>query len=345
MRLFWSFLIVTPMLAQHAKEWDTLKYQGFKSNLIIGVFQCYREFNNQFTERGIKDPAGHANALYQAEANNITGIMINYDKVILQVGLRSTPRPPNPKKGKTETFVAQLNIGGNMWFLENSFKYFKGFYDENTSAHSPGLRNAGDYYRQPGMVNSLLSNRFMYFTNHKRFAYRAAYAGNFRQLKSAATWVLSAGTKIFGLTSDSSFFARPAWEFYGGDAPLEGLRATSLAANIGPSATIVILRSLFANALVIVGPEIQWRSYDYGTHTSRLTYLALSGSLRIAFGINYRRCFFTITSVNDFTTYHSSSLQVLNKSLTGMMSFGWRFNSATPAFYKKFQETKIYKAL
>lgn len=50
------FLFFTCTLqAQNKVYWDTTRCQKFKSNLIVGIFQSYRNFNNQFEQTLVED--------------------------------------------------------------------------------------------------------------------------------------------------------------------------------------------------------------------------------------------------------------------------------------------------
>jgi hypothetical protein len=336
-------LLVGELCAQKSMVWDTTKYQKFKSNLIIGMFQTYRRSNNHFQQFAVKDTLGISDNDYYAESNHVTGIEINYDKFSLSLGLKSTP--PDSKKGDTKTFNANFNFGGNIWYIENAFRYFQGFYDQNTKNYDSTFSETGKYYLQPKLINTILRSKFLYFTNHKKFACRSGYACNYRQRKTASTWIFSANTNYYYLRNDSALFPGVARQFYGGQADLTGLTSFGISLNAGAAANIVLWKALFVNLMFIIGPEQQWRTYHYTNRSLALSYISVSGDFRGSIGVNCKRWYMIWTSQNDFVWYNSSFLTLQNRSLAGSFSFGWRFNSKTPAFYKKFQQTKLYMSI
>jgi hypothetical protein len=326
--------------------WDTLKYQKFRSSFIVGIFQAYRNFNNDFQQYKVPDSLGISKPAWHAESRLISGIDISYDKFSLALGLRSEPPKQSTGKGNTRTFNTNLNFGGNIWYIQNSFRYFKGFYDNNTPTYDTALSHKGIYQQQPNMENILYRTKFLYFTHHKKYAFRSGYAGNYRQIRSAATWILSANINYYNLHSDSSFFPLPARAYYGDYASMQGLRVFGLAINGGAAGTLVILKGFFINGMFILGPEQQWRKYSYKDKSTVLSYISLSGDARFSIGLNLKRCYFMFTNTNDFAIYNSSFVGLTNKSLTGGFTFGWRFNSnETPEFYKRFQKTKFYNSI
>lgn len=340
-------LVVGRLFAQDQPVyWDTLKYQKFRTSFIVGIFQSYRNFNNDFQQFKMPDSLGISRPAWHAESRLISGIEVTYDKFSLALGLRSKPPEQSAGKGNTRTFNLNLNFGGNIWYIQNSLRYFGGFYDNNTRAYDTALSNRGIYQQRPDMQNFLYRTKFLYFTHHKKYAFRSGYAGNYRQIRSAATWILSANVNYYTLYSDSSFFPLPARAFYGDYGSMHGLNVLGLSINGGAAGTLVIMKGFFINGMLILGPEQQWRTYIYQDKSTLLSYISLSGDARFSIGLNLKRCYFMFTNTNDFAIYNSSFVGLTNKSLAGGFTFGWRFNSSeAPEFYKKFQKTKFYNSI
>lgn len=338
------FLFFAGGLVAQKTAWDTTRYQKFRSNLMVGVFQTYRNFGNDFQQFKQPDSIGISDHNYLAESRLVTGIEVNYDKFGFGIGIKSTPQKNSTGKGNTKTINGNFNFGGNRWFLENSVRYFKGFYDVNTPAYDSTFKETGNYYYQPNFTNTLFRSKFLYFTNHKRYAFRSAYACNYRQLKSGATWIFSANTTYNYMRNDSSFFPLATRQYYGDYGGMHGLKVFAASLNAGGAVSLVIWKAFFIHLMFIVGPEQQWRTYSYlDGSTSHLSYFSLSGDIRGSIGFNFKRFYFMSFSRNDFAVYNSSFVGLTNKSVGGGFIMGWRFNSRTPELYKKFQATKVYK--
>lgn len=340
-----SLFFTGTLMAQQKIAWDTTKYQKFKSNLIIGIFQSYRNFNNQFQQFDVPDTAGISKSNYFAESKLVTGIELTYDKFNLALGLTSAPQKNSSGKGNTKTFNFNFNVGGNIWLLENTLRHFKGFYDMNTPAYDSTFKETGNYYYQPNFTNTLVRSKFLYFTNHRKFSIRSGYACNYRQLKTAATWIFSANTNYNYMRNDSSFFPLETRAYYGNYGDMNGLKVFGFSLNAGAAGTLVLWRAFFIEVMFIVGPEQQWRNYHYLDGSSRLSYFSISGDLRGSIGLNFKRFYFSSFSNNDFAIYNSAAVGLLNKSLSGGFIMGWRFNSKTPEYYKRFQKTRFYSSI
>src|SRR5690606_1201133 len=129
----------------------------------------------------------------------------------------------------------------------------------------------------------------------------------YRQLRSGGTWILSANSHYNNLHADSSFFSAKSRSFYPGHETMNGLRVFGISANAGGAFTLVIWRAFFFHFMFIVGPEQQWRSYEYaGKPTKQIAYLSISGDLRNSIGLNFKRAYILWTSTNNFVFYNSS---------------------------------------
>jgi hypothetical protein len=346
MRYFLLLMVLCCGLqAQQKGGWDSTRYQKFRRNLIIGAFQSYRNFDNNFQPQ-TKNDTGTIGSNYMAESNLVSGLEFCYDKFSLSVGLKSTPQKNSTGKGNTQTFCMNLNIGGNIWFAENSLRSFRGFYDANTPLYDSTFKETGNYFYQPNMTNFLFRSKFLFFTNHRRYSFRSNYVCNYRQLKTGGSWILSVNTNYNYMHNDSSFFPLAVRNAYMDYGQMNGLRSFGFSTNAGGAFTLVIWRAFFVHVMFIVGPENQWRTYDFTNKSSRsLSYLSISGDVRGSFGLNFRRAYILWTSQNDFVFYNNAAMQLQNKSLGGSFMFGWRLTSHTPAFYEKFQKSKLYLAI
>jgi hypothetical protein len=154
---------------------------------------------------------------------------------------------------------------------------------------------------------------------------------------------LSANTNNNYLHNDSSFFPQPIRQFYGDQGSMRGLNVIGVSANAGAAITLVIWKAMFLHLMFMMGPEQQWRTYQYENRSNKtLSYLSLSGDFRASFGFNWKRAYIIWSSVNDFVFYNNSNMRLQNKSLGGSFMFGWRFKTEAPQYYKDFQKTKLY---
>lgn len=341
------FLIAffTSFVSFAQQSWDTTKYIKYNDRLVVALFSSWRQFDYTFDQNFTTLDSGKAAQHYLADANSITGIEIDYDKVSFSFGAKTSPSN-EALKGKTTTRNLNLSVGGNKWILETSIRNFKGFYDDFTSRYDTSYRAGQPYYQNRSMKVEQAKAKFMYFSNHKKFAYKAGYGFTCRQLKSAFTWVLGGNFYVNKTSTDTSFFSPIVRKWYGRDDSLTNLNVTGISAGGGASFNLVIWKVLFANITFNLYAEPQWRTYiRKNDSASRLCYLSASGDVRLSLGFNAKNFIFSFNSFNDFVYMNSSNLDVTSKFISGSLSIGYRFKVKTPKFYQKFQQTKIYKKL
>lgn len=328
-----------------APSWDTTKYIKYKDRLVIGVFTSWRQFDYTFDQKYTQADSGKAVQHYLADANSVTGIEIDYDKLSVSVGFKTSPSN-TALKGNTTYKNFSISVGGNKWILETSYRKYKGFYDQNTAAYDTSYKSGDPYYQNPSMRVEQLKAKFMFFTNNKKFAYKAGYGFTCRQLRSAFTWVLGGNVYSNKMRTDTSFFSPQVRPWYGTDDSLVQLGVTGLSFGGGASFNLVLWKSLFMNLTFCLYAEPQWRNYTrLGAPVSRLCYLSGSGDARFSIGYNAKNFFVSLNSFNDFVAVNSKNLLISSKFISGSFNFGYRFKVKAPGFYRKFQRTRLYKML
>lgn len=328
-------------------SWDTTYYTKYKGRIIVSLFQSYRHYEMNIEQKITKDSLSQSKLNYLAESNNITGLEFNYDKISFSFGFRSTP-PQNIKaKGNTKYTNLALNIGGNKWILENSYRKYKGFYEQNTARYDSNLVKDGYYYQLPNLLAESYKAKFMYFTNHNKFSFKSGYSCSYRQLRTAASFILMGNVFYNRLNCDSSFIPAQVRPYYADHADIHGLNVFAVSVYGGGSVNFVIWKALFLNLTLTLGPEEQWATYRYLNSTQAYTrnYLSLSGDFRASFGLNFKKFFVLFSSTSDFSYYSSSKLTFLSKYASANFSIGYRFHVKTAPFYRRFQKSKLYRLL
>ena len=335
-------------IARKPKTWDTLKYQKFETVLIVGYYQQYRTFSHEFRQVINIDSSGMSAHTYSTEADytGAVGLVFNYDKFQLSVSKVAAKPVAASKKGHTDIFNIGFNVGDNQWVSENYFRRFRGFYNTSTPSFDTTFKETGKYLLQPKMVSSLFMTRFMYFRNNENFSYKAGFGCNYRQLKSAASFVSGGSFSVFNLRNDSSLIPLKARYLYNDYGNMRGMRSVNLSYNIGIAATLVLFKAWFAAGYFTLGPEIQGRNYDLTANYRKITYLGWSGTGRFSFGLNMKKFYFIMAYTSDYNVYNSKKIMDYKTVChTANATFGWRFHAHTPKFYQKFMGTKLYNMM
>ena len=331
-----------------AKNWDTTMYRKYETVLIVGVFQQHRTFSNEFSQHMSKDSMGLSANTFSTESDfsGQIGLVANYDKFQLSVAKGLAPPDNAGGKGHTDVFNVGLNVGDNRWISENYYRRFKGFYNTNNRALDSMARKTNKYYVLPGMVSSLFMTRFMFFRNYENFSFKSGFGCNYRQLKSAFTFVSGGSFSVFNLRNDSAIIPTKARSLYNDYANMRGMQSVNVSYNVGFAGTLVVFKAWFIGGYFTVGPEQQWRNYDLTSYHRRLSYISLSGTGRLSMGLNLKRFYMVWSFANDYNVYNSpKTIKLQSNSFTLNTTFGWRFHYDTPKFYQKFMKTKVYQYL
>lgn len=340
--LFFLIAHVAPCLLV-AGAHDTTYYRKYNDKLIVSIYVSERRYNIGMSQRFDSSPLLNTDLDFQADANKVTGIELAYDKVGVSFGIKATPPLDVNRKGKTDYKNFNFSFGGNRWLLETSLRRYKGFYDNNTSNYTPGFDSIKNFYQDPNFLNRSVRAKFLYFFNHKKFSYKSAYSCNYRQLKSAFSWIVVSNFYHNKLVTDSSFIPDPLKFYYNRQAYLSQLNTTGLSVGGGFSCNIVLWKKIFANITLAFNPELQFARYGYfPTANEKGVRLTTAGDIRASIGYNGKKFFYILTSQNDLCNFSYGKMKVENTFFSGAFAFGYRFGLRTPGFYKKFQGTKMY---
>jgi hypothetical protein len=328
---------------KQTKNWDTLKYHKFERVLIVGVFQQYRNFSNEFEQLINADTNHLSQQVYFAESKLTGGLVFNYDKFSLSFTTKTQPQDFSLGKGNTKVFNIGFNVGDHRWVLENYYRRFVGFYNKNTANFDTSFKHTGNYYLQPNLLSALFMSRFMYFSNHRNFSFKSGFGCNYRQLKSSATWIAGGSFNVYTLKNDSAILPIKARALFNDYSNLQGFQSVNFSCNVGAAGTLVLFKAWFINAYFTVGPEQQWRTYHLGQAHRHLSYVSWSGTSRISLGINMKRFYLLVANSTDYNVYNSPKIMnFTSSSITHNVTFGWRFHTKTPKFYQSVMNTKWY---
>jgi hypothetical protein len=338
------FILSSSSFFAQKRGHDTTYYTKYKNRLVVSFFQSYRNYGIDIEQKLIKDSLGKSKLSYIAEANLVYGFEINYDKFNISIGFKN-PSKTVDKKGDTKFRNFALNVGGNHWLLENSYRSYKGFYNKNTSTYDTSFKRTGIYDQFPGINSESYKTKFLFFTNANKFSFKSGYSCNYRQLKSAFSFVLSGNIYYNRLNSDSSFFPYQVRDYYDNHRSMNGLNVFAFSVYGGGSWNLVLWKVFFMNLTLIIGPEEQWRNYHYlDTYPSQtLFYTSISGDFRGSIGLNFKTFFVKLSATSDFSWYNASQITYFSKYGALNFSLGYRFKMKESKGYKKFKESKWYK--
>ncbi len=331
-------------------KYDTNYIVKYLDKLVIGIAQSEKHF-----DASLIDTIGLLkNVHYFANSAHSIGLSIDYDIFGLGFDVFSYPIKNDPLGGKTDYKSFSLNFNVGRFRSENSIKYYKGFYDQNSHIDTVKgqpvygyVPQDSFYYYDPSLSIFMFKSKGLYVLNKRKFSLGSAYASVARQLKTAFTWMLAGSIYTNQVYSDSGLIPRPLrplndslWRNW------NNLQTSGLSFGGGASVNFVIKKKWFLNLSLNFMLDLQ-RLY-YSDKAGEILDIGKGGGgsdARASFGYNARRFFFRFLGkwdVNNFSTM-DKSMQWHQTFYYGEFSIGWRFGVKTPGFYQRFQNSKLYK--
>ena len=241
-----------------------------------------------------------------------------------------------------------LNINTRRLRLENSFKRYTGFYDNNSSNYIKPFTATTPYFQNHDLNLRVVKTKLIYSFNKRKFALGAAYANAKRQVKSKGSWLLVGNFYSMNFFSNSSIIPPPLQKDYGTTWDgLDRINIYAYSAGFGGTYTIVFWKRFYFNFLASFGLEKQFRYYYTSPENARFVSHKTqpASDWRTSIGYNGKRFFIRGSTIYDFNHFDSPELNFDMKFIAGSFDFGYRFNFKTPKPYQKFQETRLYKMM
>jgi hypothetical protein len=348
-RILLCFSIFFFAFSHHAiSQQDTNFYKKYNNRLIVTFYSTQRYYEVGFKQKYFSDSLAKTSTNFKSTAPETFGFGLAYDKLSISYDYRTVQPDDNTlfKTGYNKVNSLALNFGGNRWILENSWRRFRGFYDNNTLQNFAGYDTTKPYFQNPSMQSSTLRSKIIVFSNHKRFAYKSAYGNNYRQMRSAATLLIAGNVYYHKLTSDTAFVPFYLREYYGDIAHVNKVNTTGISTCAGFAFNLVIFKRIFFNMTIAFGPDFQWRnSNTFDGQRTKSMYTTFSADSRFALGFNNRNVFITFYSANDINELKSDFWEVKQKYFSGGVNIGYRFRVKDYKPIKRMKEHKLYKMI
>jgi hypothetical protein len=241
-----------------------------------------------------------------------------------------------------------IAITGAKIRVEAAVRTYKGLYDAYSPNYIPDFSDSTPYFQNADLRNHTVKIKALYFLNPKhRFSYGAAYVNNVRQIKSAGSLVLTSNLYYFNLDApaiipgylDTLYHPWQGWN---------SMNVSAFSCGVGYTHTFTIFKRVFINLLFTLG--LEERHIRQTTVTGEPVYDSWvmsvnSYDFRSSIGFNTKHFFVSIQSIVDGTNYLLPSMDIRTSFVSGFFNLGYRFPLKTPGFYKKIQQTKVYKMI
>jgi hypothetical protein len=342
-------VICTLLTLRLSAQLDSNYVADYKARLVVSVYQALRSHELDITQTSVADPNAFSSLNYKASSRLVNGFGMDWDKIGFALSWK-TPAEKGVEDRTGKSRARNLSFGLNLKKLriESSYRYYKGFYDSNTS-NIENFDEGTPYFQNPELEITSLKVKAIYFRNKKnRFSYAAAYANTQRQLKSAMTFVLLSNVYFQEIGSHTGIipdYMKP--EFYQGYRELNHIRTAGISVNPGVSANIVIFKRLFVNGTISYGPELQFRrllNYNNGVR-KELKLSMTSGDARFSFGYNGKLLSIYSWLVGDYDYMKFNDLQINRRLINSGITLGYRFPVIQNRFTRYIKENRYYQKI
>lgn len=340
--LFCIFLCSPSFTLLAQKIWDTTYYASCKNRLSLGLIVSDRSYRI-----GIESDNRNNAVNYAADARSAVGFVADYDKIALAVLFKAKYRD-EARKGRSSYNNFMIGIGANRFLLEGSYRYFKGFYDENSGAYLPAFTDTTPFYQAPGLGATLLKLRFYYFMNYKRFSFKSAYSCGYRQTRSASSFILSFQFINERLRGDSAMIPFYLREQYGANARLNGLYFRGLGGGVGVTGTWVMgKKGWFLNGILVPNFQLQQRTYFYDSRNEQRDGVYFGAVLdgRVSLGFNSDRFFMSLMAGNDLHLLRGQGVRFEPSFTFASFMIGYRIGIPEKGVVGKVKNSEIYRKL
>lgn len=295
-------LISYSVYAQEESFQDTTYVQTFTGDLDLTT-RIYSSV--KYSRLKIKDNELGLNLDYRTNVNYIIGFGVNYKQFALNIGL-NFPFVNNDQdiRGETKYLDAQGHYYYEKSVVDLWLSRYKGYFLQNRYDVTDQSKIDSSYPLRPDMVNTNFGISAMHVFNAKKYSFRAAYAHDEWQKKSAGSLLLGSDVNVVLSKADSSHVPGNIvdTDFFDG-YKLNRLVVLNLSVNGGYAHTFVIKKHLFV-ALSLVGSygvrQVGLESEDPNQADRDSFKFNASVHAKAAIGYNSETFFIGFTGINSW---------------------------------------------
>jgi hypothetical protein len=328
---------------------DTNYIRKYPDRFIVTLSQSYRAYDIRFTQTMNQDSLNHGAPQMMADANVVTGVAIDFDKISFSFGLRSAPPSDDVirKKGKTKYTSLGLSFSFYRFRFECSYRRYNGFYDNQSPLYMPGYDTAGVFYQNPSMDVRSMRVKSLFIFNKRRFSYSAAYFNTQRQLKSAGSLLIVSNLYDYWFSADTSLIPPVSRPFYDQYRFMNSYRVQGFSVGPGYSFNLVFFKTFYINATLTSGFDFQHRKITTSDNSYELSKwkVGAAADFRVALGLNGKRLFSSITYRVDYNSYVNTGMHIEPRYHSFDFNIGYRFRMKRGRMYRKLNENRWYQLI
>ena len=236
--------------------------------------------------------------------------------------------------GHTTRIDLQINIFTRSFGMDMSAQYYKGYYISNPKDFMNWTKPQYPLLKDLSTLSTEISG--YYFTNNKKFSYRAAFVRNEIQKKSAGSFIIGGYLRSDISNSPGGFIPDDLPINLRDTFNIKSFASVNLGITMGYTYTFVFLKNFFFNISIVPGIGLKVSSmHDNKGVVANNNGVSMRWVGRLALGYEHKKFFLGITSISTSNTIVYEHLSAHSSNIKIRFFVGKRFN------VKKNRKTKI----
>jgi hypothetical protein len=284
----------------HTEKPDSVNnvyYLSLKDKLTVYLYG-----NERFNQFDLKK-SGHAYGIsYKPNENFNIGFGFSYKWAGLSASASfKFLNDDDDKYGKTQSYGLNFEIYGKRLVWSGGLQTYKGYYWSNAGTFQDNGNVSSINTQRPDISTVSLSLGTFYSFNHKKFSFKAIFADNEWQRKSAGSLLAGSYISLFGISADSSLVPIPLKTSYQEFDSIKALNSFNLGNILGYTYTLIIKQHFYINAALMIGFSLQTIELFNLEGVSSLSDSKISSKLNVRFAIGYNseRCYYGLSFLDE----------------------------------------------
>lgn len=191
------------------------------------------------------------------EATNI-GFGVSYKWLGLDLGFNiHALNNDDDTYGKTTRVDLQADFYLEKFFINLNFQGYTGYYGANPQDYDPDFDNNQVYPLRQDMTTGHLGVSAFYIFNHQHFSYRAAFAFNQRQMKSAGSFLAGTYVNLYKMNADSTLVPYQIQPFVDPKIDFRDVSYVSYGLSGGYAHTFIFFKNFYLSLTLALGFGIE----------------------------------------------------------------------------------------
>ncbi len=325
--LLFSFLFANPALSQDKNQIskkdhrDSTRIIDLSDKLSLWIYGINKEYLFSIANKTSKK---HID--FRPNSAVKMGLGFNYKWLGLGVAF-NMPWAQNDDDiyGHTTRIDLQINVFTRSFGMDISAQYYKGYYIANPNDFMNWTMP--QYPLLPDLATLSTEISGYYFTNNKKFSYRAAFVRNEIQKKSAGSFIIGGYLRSDVSESPSGFIPDNLPFELKDTFNIKSFASVNMGITMGYTYTFVFLKKFFINLSAVPGIGLKASSmFDNNDVLANNNGVSIRWLGRLALGYEHEKFFLGITSISTSNTIVYDNIIAHSSNIKFRFFVGKRFN-------------------